>query len=51
MKKLYLLIAKATHRQGKEGRAEPNAEQEKKKKVKVAEVTIIFQRLREALKF
>ena len=52
MKKLYPLIAKATHKQGKEGRAEPDAEQEKKKKkVKASEVTIIFQRLCEALKF
>lgn len=51
MKKLYLLIAKATHKQGKEGRAETDAEQKKKKKVKASEVTIIFQRLCEALKF
>lgn len=36
---------------GEKGRAEPNAEQEKKKKVKAAELTIIFQRLREALQF
>lgn len=34
---------------GEKGRAEPNVEQ--KKKVKAPELTIIFQRLREALKF
>lgn len=45
------LIAKATNRQGREGQEWAKCRTEKKKKVKAAELTIIFQRLCEALKF
>lgn len=49
--RLFILRLPRPHIGRGEGRAEPNAEQKKKKKVKAAEVTILFRRLRKALKF